>query len=424
MAIEINGTSHRLSFLDSLRAMAAIFVVLHHAVINYYDHVGKGFTKLTDFDLQGIKLLVVRIFFQGHWSVDLFIVLSGFSLMLSVLKSDYQLKGGWLLFFKRRVIRIIPTYYAAIVMSLLLIASLIGDQTQTHWDMSIPVDNVDIITHFLLISDFFNSTAFSISHVFWSICVEFRIYLFFPAILWFWRKKGALSAISFSAIISVIGVLFLSLTKVFVTNDINTSSSGVSPYIVLFTLGMLAADLSLKAGKAEDNVRAFYRKRPSSSLLIGLIVVAIMFVFAKLMLNIDSHKFIEIKVLHDHIMDIAIGLLCSLFLFALTLLANETNKKPLILDMLSWKPLSFIGTFSYSLYLIHPVVLQLLSKFIIIPLHTDRFTAAILLALIGTGTSIIVSYIFFLGFELPLIKFGKNVRVKEISPKIVIPASR
>jgi peptidoglycan/LPS O-acetylase OafA/YrhL len=420
MSSEIPSNSRRLSFLDSLRALAALFVVMHHAIINYYDHVGKNFTKLTDFDLHGVKLLVVRIFFQGHWSVDLFIVLSGFSLMLSVLKSDYQLKGGLLLFFKRRIIRIIPTYYAAIVLSLILIATLIGDRTQTHWDMSIPIDNIDVITHFLLISDFFNSTAFSISHVFWSICVEFRIYLFFPILLWFWRKKGAVSAIFVSVLVSVIGLFLLGVLKAFVTDDINTITSGVSPYIILFTLGMLAADLSFKSGEAEDRIRSFYRNWTFTSLTAGVLIVATMLVFAKLLSNFHSNGFIETKVLHDHLTDIAIGLFCSLFLFAVSLLANEKNPESLTLVILNWKPLAFIGTFSYSLYLIHPVVLQLVSKFIIIPLHTDRFTGALMLAFIGTGASLIFSYVFFLGFELPLMKLGKSARLKAITQKISI----
>jgi peptidoglycan/LPS O-acetylase OafA/YrhL len=420
MSLETPSSSHRLIFLDSLRALAAIFVVLHHAAINYYDHVGKNFKELSDFDLHGLKLIIIKVFYHGHFAVDLFIVLSGFSLMLSVLKSDYNLKGGSLLFFKRRIIRIVPTYYAAIALSLILISTVIGDQTQTHWDVSIPVGSADLITHLLLISDFFNSTTNTISHVFWSICVESRIYLFFPILLWIWRKKGALSALSFSIFTSVAGLLLLGVFKEFGTSDINTQLSGVSPYIILFVLGMLAADLSLKDGKTQATARSFYKKMPVLILIAGVLLVGVTIVFGRFLLIFNDSRFIEYSVLYDQLRDIAFGILCSIFIFALTLAATNQKKTSIVHTVLNWKPLALVGTFSYSLYLVHPVVLQVVSKFIIIPLHTDRFTAAVLLAAIGTIASLIASCVFFLGCERPFMTLGKKPTAKAVMQRAIV----
>src|SRR5436853_35532 len=68
----------------------------------------------------------------GHFGVVVFIVLSGFCLMLPVVRGDGTLRGGIAAFFKRRTLRIVPPYYVAIGLSLLLIVTLIGNQTGTH----------------------------------------------------------------------------------------------------------------------------------------------------------------------------------------------------------------------------------------------------------------------------------------------------
>src|ERR1700759_5700420 len=129
----------RFLYIDSIRAIAALYVVLHHASLQYY--------QFNSTELTGAKAYFIKFFCYGHLSVDLFIVLSGFSLMLAVIKNDYSLKGGTLLFFKRRIKRIIPPYYAAMFISLLLIWLIIGDETNTLWDMATPVSYASVLTH-------------------------------------------------------------------------------------------------------------------------------------------------------------------------------------------------------------------------------------------------------------------------------------
>jgi len=420
MSSKTSALASRLLFIDSLRAIAAIYVVMHHAMINFYDPVVEHMSDFSEFKLSGIRSLIIKFFYQGHYAVDLFIVLSGFSLMLSVIKYDYQLKDGLLLFLKRRAIRILPTYYAAIILSLVLIFTLIGDTTQTHWDRSLPVNVFDVVTHFLLIHDFFNSTVLKINHVFWSIVVECRIYLFFPLLLWLWHKSGALLALSFSLIVSVLGFIVLVMLNKFLSDDLNMESSGISPYILLFTFGMLAADLAFKKGKTQERIRALYKQRSLLFIISGLIIAGVIIGLGKTLVNMDNPGIFDYEVLYSHLKDISIGFLCAIFLFATTLLAIDQKRTSLLMKVLNWQPLVFIGTFSYSLYLVHPLALQVITKFIIIPMHYDRFTSAIVLTIMGTGASIVVGYLFFLGFELPFLKLGQRGKIKPIEQETVI----
>ncbi|MBD0258097.1 MAG: acyltransferase family protein [Cytophagales bacterium] len=68
-----------LRYLDGLRAAAALFVVLHHAWLE----AGQAYQVL------------------GHYAVGLFIVLSGFCLMLPVVRGDGTLPGGPIHFMRK-----------------------------------------------------------------------------------------------------------------------------------------------------------------------------------------------------------------------------------------------------------------------------------------------------------------------------------
>jgi peptidoglycan/LPS O-acetylase OafA/YrhL len=114
-------------------------------------------------------------------AVALFIVLSGFCLMLPVVRHGAEIQGGAWQFFKRRARRILPPYYFALAISLLLIWTVIGQKTNTHWDASLPADGKAIWTHLLLLQDVFQDTSARINHVMWSISVEWRIYFLFPS---------------------------------------------------------------------------------------------------------------------------------------------------------------------------------------------------------------------------------------------------
>ena len=224
------GTVH-LGYLDSLRALAAIYVVLHHAMLQVSSSAENSSIGLRFFSY---------LFRYGHQAVDLFIVLSGFCLMLPVIRNNGKLREGALNFFKKRIRRILPPYYFAIGLSLLLIATLIGSKTGTHWDVSIPVTTKDVIEHLLLVQDLFSETTPKINHSLWSIAVEWQIYFLFPLILFFWRELGAIRTTLVALASSSLLFFVLSYSP-----SLNLSLSSTCPhYIGLFTLGMLAAEIS------------------------------------------------------------------------------------------------------------------------------------------------------------------------------------
>src|SRR5262245_54424585 len=98
----------RLSFLDGLRGLACLYVLLFHELTVKVE----GASELSR------PMRWLRAWFgQGHFSVVFFIVLSGFSLMLPVVRSESRdLAGGFKGYMRRRARRILPPYYAAVVL--------------------------------------------------------------------------------------------------------------------------------------------------------------------------------------------------------------------------------------------------------------------------------------------------------------------
>lgn len=362
-------------YLDSLRGLAAIYVVMHHATLMFNpDHWTLPFS-ITDFN---------QIFILGHYTVDLFIILSGFCLMLPVIRNDGQLRGGVIVFFKKRACRILPPYYLAMGLSILLIATIIGHKTGSLWDSTFPVTKKDIITHLILIQHVFSdATCVKINYVFWTISVEWGIYLVFPLILTSWRKFGAFTTTVVTIILSY--GLFIPMKIL----HLNTSPWGINPhYLGLFTLGMLAVEISFSKKVIYVNLR---KKLPW-----GLMTV----VFAGVAIIAYNLKY---QTVLWSLCDLTAGI-C----FFCLLISVASSQKTGFYQILVWQPLVFMGTFAYSIYLIHAPLEQLMYQYIIKPLDLTSFLSIPILSCLMTIIIIPISYLFFLICEKPFLNKKKS----------------
>jgi len=396
MSQKTTDSNNHLLFLDGLRAVAAIFVVMHHAIIQTYFFDTKN--------LSGFKKAFISIFFQGHFSVDLFIVLSGFCLMMPVVKADYQLKGGAVYFYKKRVVRIVPTYYIAILFSLILINFFINTKTGTHWDASIPVNVKDILADLIFIQDIFTTTVFKINHVFWSIGVETRIYVLFPLLIILYKKTNAAVTLLASSVLAVI--LFFIIKQInTVDNIIPAEVAGLSPYIILFTIGMISADLC-------------FAKNPKYNILITFPWKTTLVLLSLLFMMII--KLIHTNIISWQIGDIIVGVWAMNLLIVCYNESILSSKFIWIKNFFSWKPLVFVGTFAYSLYLTHAPLLQIITQYLISPLHLTLFNAALLTLIVSLPVCVGFAYLFFLLFEKPFLIMGKKVTIKQAAKSAAV----
>ena len=161
-------TSH-LHHLDGLRAILAIYVVMHHCWLGIWPTPYGVFPT-------GIASILTGWLAFGRVAVDWFIVLSGYCLMLPVAKHDGELRGGAIVFFVRRARRILPTFYAALAFSLLMDLGPDGRMTGSLWDWSLPVSMKAVLANVLMFQDVVR--PYKINGVFWSICSRVAHLLF------------------------------------------------------------------------------------------------------------------------------------------------------------------------------------------------------------------------------------------------------
>ena len=106
-----NAIKTRLSFADGLRGLAAFWVVLYHLAEGHHIETLKSLLPNVAYNV---------LFGWGHLGVAIFFVLSGFVMALTAHKVRFDVENAFK-FIARRLTRLAPPYYFAILITLLFI---------------------------------------------------------------------------------------------------------------------------------------------------------------------------------------------------------------------------------------------------------------------------------------------------------------
>jgi len=134
--------------------------------------------------------VVAGILDMLHSGVDLFFVLSGFCLYYPLTKTGDR--RSWPEFFRRRAKRLLPPYYAAIATIALLpfaIAPMAGYVGLIAGHASWPSWH-QLWTHLLLVHTLGTDTFFGLNGPFWSLGIEVQFYIAFPVAVWLVQRLG------------------------------------------------------------------------------------------------------------------------------------------------------------------------------------------------------------------------------------------
>jgi len=207
----------RVRWLDGVRGLAALYVVLHHVWLFSFS----GFPADRGPWYLGWLL-------YGHLGVVVFIVVSGYSLTLSPRKNGFRLPGGKRAFARRRAWRILPPYWTALIMSLLLVTFVIAPR------LGGGVTWRSLAVYGLLVQDITNAPA--PNGTFWSIAVEAQIYVVFPLLLLLWRSRGVFLTAAFVTIGVTLAHLLATRVTMFARIEHFTPQ-----LLVAYVFGMIAA---------------------------------------------------------------------------------------------------------------------------------------------------------------------------------------
>ena len=185
----------RFHFLDGVRAIASLLIVIHHSVTS---EVSKTFVR------HGMPYLGHSIAHFTQSGVSLFFVLSGVVLLRPYLRGQRKLDVGD--YFIRRFKRIYPPYFVALIFGFLVL-TVVKSGPHTFYsdvwkwaDMSF----IQLARETLIISfvDFYYNLAW------WSLQIEVAFYVLVPLLILVFRGRQKLNLTSI--FISLLATLLLS----------------------------------------------------------------------------------------------------------------------------------------------------------------------------------------------------------------------
>jgi peptidoglycan/LPS O-acetylase OafA/YrhL len=373
-----------LNYLDGARAVAALYVMLTHVGMNT-SMVANPMEKINS----RLAWVLINLSHYGHYSVDVFILLSGFCLMIPVTTGDGTLRGGPWLFFKKRARRILPPYYLTILFAILADKFLIWRPTGGLWDQTKPITWSDLAMHGLLLQDLSKATVSRIGYPLWSISVEWRIYFLFPLLVACWKKFGGVKTVAVTMVSSYALLLALYHTPLRdVANPFDTV--GIMPhYLGLFALGMLGAEVTLSRSEAMARART---RIPWPWLIAGLTL---------LVAGMSTQRVLHRVSFAGVDLFVAADAFCVLVFTGMP--ERISGAQEIFTRVLGWRPLVFVGTFSYSLYLMHAPLLEIIWQYVVSPLRLSPLAQVgvqyVIVPVLITG----LCYLFFLACEKPFL---------------------
>jgi peptidoglycan/LPS O-acetylase OafA/YrhL len=372
-----NHPTERLELVEGMRGVAALYVVLSHFVNIVDPRLLEG--KSTS--PQWMQTLMAP-FTHGHMAVAAFIVLSGFCLQLSLFNGKDGRIHDFKRFFQRRAWRILPAYYACLAISVAVCIWVTQYQKGLPYSQYVPVTRENLAAHVLMVHNLSPDWMYKINGVLWSIAIEAQLYLVFPVFVWLLFKLGRIGMVGVGSLLAFGSLaLFPVATKLYPW------------YIPLFCIGMAAAHFAYR-----PNLRVGIQPR-IASLMLWLFVIGIG-VTGTYKSIIPSDMFVGLAVA------------CLVYLGAVAPWLR-------IPGSFGWHPLIKLGAFSYSLYLMHHPILQVV--FVHKPewVKGDAMEMAYCLA-VALPIILVGSWLFSLAFERPFIskKAGKRQtdRVESYTP--------
>jgi peptidoglycan/LPS O-acetylase OafA/YrhL len=354
--------------LDGVRGMAILMVLLVHFVGNMLP-------------TNGVERSIVLVTGYGTYGVDLFFILSGF-LITGILYDTHDKPDYFRNFYMRRVLRIFPLYYGvlALVFFVAPLIPLLRGPTLDHlvenqaWAWLYAV-NIHVAKH----------GEWSLSYIdhFWSLAVEEQFYFFWPLVVFLLARRPR-------ALIAMTLGLSLCAMAARLTGSLMGLSWFTTGVLTPFRLDGLALGAFLAvAARQPRGLARLAQALPWVTTIVGGPLVATV-VWTRLV----SRQGVE-----------AVGAvrpaLILVLLACLLMWAVMAPGRSAISRFFRSRPMVFLGTYSYGLYVYHHFISYYLSanstELELARLLGSHGAAVALQAVLGASASLAVAY---LSYEL------------------------
>jgi peptidoglycan/LPS O-acetylase OafA/YrhL len=373
----------KLDYIDALRGIAALSI--------FFYHIYGTFGPLTKwaYPIQIIPDRFVSLTLAG---IPLFFIISAFTLYLSLDKKAGE-KRKFLKFYLRRFFRIAPLFYVLLIF--VVLDSLITQKGVPSW--------LDVLANFTFTFNMVPQYSTSLFQGGWTIGVEMLFYVVLPLIF---IKVNNMQR----SILLFVGIYLLSkeirpLLGSIIGENIMTSTNynyyNFFHWAYIFPVGIICY---LIYKSYLPKIKSEYRA-PSAFIML-LLSLIILFVF------IDNTPLsMTLSNLYEPLGGLTSWLTMSPIAFVLLILSLSLTTNRFIVNRFT----RFFGAVSYSLYLIHPFIIEPLKPvYVCIYDHTIYSTdlslilCILLTLLIVTPVSLLTYHL----IETPGIRMGKKVMAK------------
>jgi peptidoglycan/LPS O-acetylase OafA/YrhL len=305
--------------LDGVRGIAILLVLAFHF----------AWAGISQFDLH-YRFLSIMTF--GWCGVDLFFVLSGF-LITGILYDQRHSNHYFRSFYARRILRIFPLYYGALL-SVALLKALWWQPQWGSWGTRSPLWLDFYLTNFVIAANGWSAVGDGLAH-FWSLAVEEHFYLVWPFLVLLGTRRQLMAAAAALAVFALALRSFLLLS--------GTTAEAV------FVLTPARIDALAIGALCSLAIRG-----PGGSNILRLAIVAMLSCgFCVLLIVVVRHTLSN----YDIVME-TLGLTLLALTFGGVILTGvmwQPFKIVLNLGILRW-----FGRYSYGLYVWHQIIIFIL----------------------------------------------------------------
>ena len=354
-----HGSPGRVEAIDALRGLACVWVLFHHSRGYWLWHIGRP-----------VLWRAEQVANFGYLGVNLFLCISGFVLFHPIVRRHgvRQATTAVPAYLARRCRRILPPYYVALVIfaavTLLPGGRVLGSVADVKSD----------VLHLVMLFNLSPDSIAQINGSFWSLALEFQLYLVFPLLLWGCRRVGLPAVVGGTLALALVWQGVVAPRQLPATGSQEGWTQGLWAYQAVwysavpgrlfeFTMGMVAA-------AAVARPRRWHLAAAAAALVvlppIGFAVASVRGSFRPGL---------------DQLWGVSAA---SLIVLSAAIPARVTRWPAM--RLIAW-----LGGISYSVYLLHQPLLELSYKLLIrpwgvpIPYRLALFLAAGLPALVALG---------------------------------------
>lgn len=374
--------SARIPELDGIRGIAIGVVLIHHFIV--------VISVVQPATAASYLLVPLRLCWSG---VDLFFVLSGF-LIGGILLDARKSSNYYRVFYTRRFFRIVPIYTLLLLFSLALAGALqFGWAQKFSWMLE---GHMPWYTYPLFLQNFWmvprSVLGAPILSITWTLAIEEQFYLTLPVIVRVFASRRLL-------VVVLGGIVAAPVFRILLFRYWNTQFLSWTVLMPCRADTLLLGVLGAIAMRS-DTWRSWLRKNRNLHAAL-LLLFAVGFVYLDLRAS-GSRQFVMASAGYSWI---------ALFYFC-GLMYAVMNTDSLLSLCLRWRPLMWLGTISYGLYLIHNTVLGFVYTLVWSKPPRLETIAALSTSMIALVLALIVSRISWVYFEKRLVGLGHKIHYR------------